>query len=129
MQVSRLTWCVSNFSLGLDGSTNLHIKVTFGSPRVGNPTTAAFITAQTNGATYRITHLNDPVPRLPPADFGFQHVEPEYYISSANDVAVTVSDIQTCDCNENWVALDINAHGWYFAEIGACYPGGLFEVK
>lgn len=103
--------------------------VTFGSPKVGSPTTASYITAQTLGTNYRITHLNDPVPRLPPKNFGFAHVEPEYYISSANNVAVTVNDIQICDCNDDWAALDIYAHAWYFSAISTCYPEDTIEVK
>lgn len=55
-------------------------------------------------------------------------MEPEYYITSANKVIVTVNDIETCDCNENWIALDIEAHGWYFGAISACYPGDTIEV-
>jgi len=99
---------------------------TFGSPRVGDPTTASYITAQADnglGANYRLAHTNDPVPRLPPEAFNYKHVEPEYYISSGNNVPVTTNDIEICDCNENATSLDLSAHDWYFNDISGCYPG------
>ncbi|KAE9978070.1 hypothetical protein EG328_001690 [Venturia inaequalis] len=98
--------------------------ITFGSPRALNPTGATYISAQNKGANYRLTHLNDPVPRLPPRSFGFEHVDTEYYISSAYGAVVTVADVAVCDCNDDWVALDIQAHAWYFGRISVCYDGG-----
>lgn len=108
--------------------TDERIEITFGFPRAVNPTGAAYISAQNKGANYRLTHLNDPVPRLPPASFGYEHVDTEYYISSANNVVVTTADIQTCDCNDDWVTLDILAHAWYFNAISSCYDVDTIEV-
>lgn len=95
---------------------------------MGDPTTASYISGQNLGANYRVTHLNDPVPRLPPVSFGYQHVDTEYYISSANNVVVTESDVLTCECNEDFVVLDIAAHAWYFGAISACYDVDTIEV-
>lgn len=41
---------------------------TFGSPRVGNAAFAGFVDSQEMemGGNYRMTHVNDPVPQLPP---------------------------------------------------------------
>jgi hypothetical protein len=111
-------------------------KVTFGSPRVGNPALATYITNQNLGANYRVTHLNDPVPHLPPESFGFRHTSPEYYITSPNNATVTANDITVCngisnsDCNGSWSLLDtdVKAHGWYFNGITGCYPGDLLEI-
>ncbi len=51
---------------------------TFASPRVGNPIFADFVTQQFGVNNHRVTHLNDPVPRLPGMELGFVHTSPEY---------------------------------------------------
>ncbi|KKY25780.1 putative mono- and diacylglycerol lipase precursor [Diplodia seriata] len=105
-------------------STNSQIY-TYGAPRIGPAALSDYITAQ--GNNYRVTHLNDPVPRLPTLNMGYVHISPEYYISSANDAAVTANDINTYVGNSNlsgnaqWgLAVDIAAHLWYFGDISAC---------
>ncbi|OCK81543.1 alpha/beta-hydrolase [Lepidopterella palustris CBS 459.81] len=102
---------------------------TFGSPRIGTSTISDFITAQ-SPSNYRVTHLNDPVPRLPPMALGWRHVSPEYFISSANGVAVTENDVaefvgdsETLG-NAGQDSVDVNAHRWYFGNMTACYPHG-----
>ncbi|KAF2433341.1 alpha/beta-hydrolase [Tothia fuscella] len=108
--------------------------VSFGAPRVGDRTTARHITNQNKGANYRITHKNDPAPRLPPESFGYLHTSPEYYISNDNNQPVTTKDIRVCSglgnsqCNAAWLIFDLYAHAWYFNEISACYPGDTIEV-
>ncbi|OJD40793.1 lipase class 3 [Diplodia corticola] len=98
---------------------------TYGAPRIGPAALSDYITAQ--GNNYRVTHLNDPVPRLPTLNMGYVHISPEYYISSANDVAVTANDINTYVGNSNlsgnaqWgLAVDVAAHLWYFGDVSAC---------
>ncbi|TVY64181.1 Mono- and diacylglycerol lipase, partial [Lachnellula suecica] len=54
---------------------------TFGSPRVGNAAFASFVTAA--GSNFRMTHVNDPVPQLPPTWLGYQHTSPEYWLSGS----------------------------------------------
>lgn len=54
----------------------------YGNPRTCNPQLADHISSQPGG-TFRVTHLNDPVPKVPLAVMGFQHISPEYYINSA----------------------------------------------
>ncbi|KAL1652006.1 hypothetical protein SLS58_000129 [Diplodia intermedia] len=100
-------------------------KYTYGAPRIGPAALSDYITAQ--GNNYRVTHLNDPVPRLPTLNMGYVHISPEYYISSANDAAVTANDINTYVGNSNlsgnaqWgLAVDIAAHLWYLGDISAC---------
>jgi predicted lipase len=46
---------------------------TFGAPRIAGPRLSDYITNQ-QGGNYRVTHWNDPVPRLPPIAFGFVHI-------------------------------------------------------
>lgn len=66
---------------------------TYGAPRIAGKALSDFITNQNMGGNYRVTHKNDPVPRLPPVVLGFVHISPEYYISSPNNVVPTANDI------------------------------------
>lgn len=108
----------------------------YGAPRIGGTATSDFISNQGMGSVYRVTHKNDPVPRLPPVPLGFAHISPEYYISSPNNAVPTAADITQYDgsfnlngnTGNNPLQLDISAHLWYFNNIGAC--GGVdFEWK
>ncbi|KAI1798768.1 alpha/beta-hydrolase [Daldinia bambusicola] len=106
---------------------------TYGSPRVGNQAFADFITAQPGGE-YRVTHADDPVPRLPPIFADYRHTSPEYWLSNeSNDVATTyaAADVKVCDgsantdCNGGTDGLDVDAHLSYFGHISGCGPDGL----
>lgn len=66
---------------------------TYGQPRIGGSAVSNYITNQNKGGNFRVTHYDDPVPRLPPLILGFVHISPEYYIKTGNGVAVTASDI------------------------------------
>ncbi|KAL1996643.1 hypothetical protein VTN49DRAFT_7508 [Thermomyces lanuginosus] len=98
----------------------------YGAPRVGNRAFAEFLTAQTGGTLYRITHTNDIVPRLPPRDWGYSHSSPEYWVTSGNDVPVTANDItvvegiDSTDGNNQGNIPDIPSHLWYFGPISEC---------
>nr|AEE61324.1 lipase [Thermomyces dupontii] len=98
----------------------------YGAPRVGNRAFAEFLTAQTGGTLYRITHTNDIVPRLPPRELGYSHSSPEYWITSGTLVPVTKNDIvkvegiDSTDGNNQPNTPDIAAHLWYFGLIGTC---------
>jgi len=101
----------------------------FASPRVGNPTFAAFMESQAPklGQNYRVTHKWDPVPDTPFQAEGYVHVLPAYYISSGNNVTVTPADItlQTTEIDPPTApSVDDadDAHDWYFNRVPACYP-------
>ena len=106
---------------------------TFGSPRVGDKALSDYVTAQAGG-DFRVTHTDDPVPRLPPIDFGYAHTSPEYWITAATGVAPGTGDVQvlTGDMNTSGNAgqggFDVVAHGWYLGPIGECSPSG-FEFR
>lgn len=108
-------------------------QYTYGSPMVGNNAFATFVTNQ-SGGNYRVTHANDIVPKLPGLLFGYRHVSPEYWITSATNVAVTAADVQvstgTLNLNGNGgtVESSLDDHGWYFNAISACAPEG-FELR
>ncbi|KAF2856740.1 alpha/beta-hydrolase [Plenodomus tracheiphilus IPT5] len=98
---------------------------TYGAPRIAGNKTSSYITKQTGG-NYRVTHWNDPVPKLPPLIMGFVHISPEYYINKPNKQDVEMNDIKTYEGainlrgNSAWIKVDIEAHRWYFRSVYAC---------
>ncbi|KAI8959102.1 alpha/beta-hydrolase [Daldinia sp. FL1419] len=105
---------------------------TYGSPRVGNQAFVDFVTAQPGGE-FRVTHLDDPVPRLPPIAVDYRHTSPEYWLSdqSGNTTVYAASDVKVCegfantDCNGGTHGLDIFAHLNYLGHISGCGPDGI----
>lgn len=103
--------------------------INYGSPRVGNAALATFITNQA-GAEYRVTHLDDPVPRLPPIIFNYAHTSPEYWLSDGNALTTEygVNDIKVCTgvttlgCNAVTLGLNIISHLYYLGPISGCSP-------
>ena len=120
---------------------------TFGAPRVGGPIISDYISGISgiegvevgggsgsgNGSTYRVTHLDDPVPKLPPRGWGFADVGPEYWISAGNGVGVGGGDVTVVEGGEmgeegdggdvgvgELLGLDVAAHLWYFGPISSC---------
>ncbi|KAI1084118.1 alpha/beta-hydrolase [Whalleya microplaca] len=114
-----------------EGYSNVDVY-SYGSPRVGNKAFAAFVTDQA-GAEFRVTHLDDPVPRLPPVIINYRHTSPEYWLSTgeASTTSYAVADIQVCqgyanlNCNGGTLGLDTSAHSSYFERIGACSSSGI----
>ncbi|KAF2000723.1 alpha/beta-hydrolase [Amniculicola lignicola CBS 123094] len=98
---------------------------TFGAPRVSSDTLSSFVTNQPGG-NFRLTHWNDPVPRVPPILFGYTHISPEYYIAQPNGVNVATKDIKVYEGSRNlkgngaWIIQDFDAHRWYFGKIPIC---------
>jgi len=101
----------------------------FGAPRIGSSQISDYITKQAGG-NYRVTHWNDPIPRLPPLTLGYVHISPEYYINRANLQSVGPTNIKVChgsvsyQGNTAWILTDITAHAWYFSSIAT--KCGLF---
>lgn len=99
---------------------------TFGSPRIGDSVLSSYISAQPGG-NYRVTHWNDPVPRVPLLVMGYVHISPEYYINKKNKVAIAESDFQVIQGSVNlfkgntaWLLTDVEAHRWYFTQMYTC---------
>ncbi|KAI9788784.1 MAG: hypothetical protein M1816_006565 [Peltula sp. TS41687] len=104
----------------------------FGCPRVGDDAFAQFTTKQAGG-NFRVTHTDDPVPRLPMDWLGYRHVSPEYWITRLDDNVAT-SDVQKIDGtnsksgNAGTAGFNTDAHQHYLGSISAC-SGGFQIVK
>lgn len=102
----------------------------FGSPRIGGSKISTYISNQAGGS-YRITHKNDPVPKVPLLTMGFVHISPEYYINKADAQDVRAGDISMFKGaanlfvgNQACLIIDIDAHRWYFESMYTCDAKG-----
>lgn len=104
----------------------------YGAPRVGNEATSQFITKQAGG-NFRVTHTDDPVPRLPFDWMGYRHISPEYWITridgnaAASDVFV-IEGTSSKAGNAGTSGFNTDAHQQYFGPISAC-SGGFQIVR
>lgn len=71
------------WNLGAWWTDNVELY-TYGSPRIGNTQTVRFLSQQSS-KSYRVTAMQDPVPRVPPTSLRYQHTSPEYWIHSNPD--------------------------------------------
>jgi hypothetical protein len=105
---------------------NNYFQYNYGQPRIGNLALADFITSETSGSNYRVTHSDDIVPKLPPELLGYDHFSPEYWITSGDNVTVTDSDVvevqgvDSTDGNDGTSGDSVDAHSWYIVDISAC---------
>ncbi|MCJ1467805.1 hypothetical protein MMC07_006430 [Pseudocyphellaria aurata] len=97
---------------------------TFGSPRVGNGHTAAFLTYQSD-LSFRITSMSDPIPRQPTYLLGYRHTSPEFWIHShpkypgPNDIKV-VTGLYNKHGNSGKHGFKMARHREYLGPITAC---------
>ncbi|KAI1367581.1 lipase [Xylaria arbuscula] len=121
---------VSSLGAAYARASGLEVDIiNYGSPRVGNVAFANFVSAQP-GVEWRVTHLDDPVPRLPPIVFGYAHTTPEYWLDSGNAFTTdyTVDEIKVCEgvqslgCNAVTLGLNIISHLYYLSPISGCSP-------
>ena len=100
---------------------------TFGEPRVGDPAFAAWAVRDVlpEGRQFRITHKADPVPRLPPLEFGYLHAMHEVWYDNdlagdhftyCNDTAVT----EDLSCSMSQFALEFKDHSLYMGIHSGC---------
>lgn len=123
---------------------------TFGEPRLGNQALNAYINTRFNitahrasNKLHRVTHVGDPVPLLPLAEWGYSMHSEEIHIAESN-LPASIADIYHCvgDDDDNCIAGNGNgksdwgvptrfqfwqlifAHRDYFWRLGLCVPGG-----
>ncbi len=114
-------------------SLNYSVDIyTFGSQRVGNAAFASFVISQSPslGENFRMRHLNDSVPQLPPSWMDYEHTSPEYWLSDRTDTTddYNSTDVVICtglgnaDCNAGTglIPIDGTAHSHYLGGIDLC---------
>lgn len=75
---------------------------TFGEPRTANTGfSLAFSKTFADTSFFRVTYHMDPVPHLPPQNFGFFHVAPEVFFPSSNNFTsyVTCAEPESDNCS------------------------------
>jgi hypothetical protein len=123
---------------------------TFGEPRLGNKEFNTYIDERFNitanhehNKLHRVTHVGDPVPLLPLAEWGFRMHSEEIFISEAS-LPFSIADVRYCDGDEDTHCIagsDEDKPAWgvptrfkfwqlffahrdYFWRLGLCLPGG-----
>lgn len=94
----------------------------FGEPRVGDSTFAAWAAGRLSaGKQYRVTHERDPVPHVPPMDFGFLHTPHElWYDNDGNSSWSNCADSATAEdpnCSDSVIPFGVWNHLLY---LGIC---------
>ncbi|VUC24085.1 unnamed protein product [Clonostachys rosea] len=86
----------------LRNNTGLPVDLyTYGAPRLGNAAFNHFL-ADLPGADYRVTNLDDPVPRLPFLCWGYRSLSPEYWISQEfTGPDYPLENIEVCEGDAN----------------------------
>lgn len=115
------------------------LQYTYGQPHIGTADISNFIQSQApaKGNNFRVTHFDDPVPKLPPHDIGdWDHYFPEYFIN-LNEGTQTASNLERVDGNlfsksgnegagkSLFGAIGVliggvDAHKQYFGPISSC---------
>lgn len=98
---------------------------TLGAPRVGNTDFARWVDALlSRGASYRLTHARDPVIKLPPTDWGYQHTTSEvFYRTEANSSMMLCNDSPGAEdprCSLSVLSVVVADHLRYLGNTIAC---------
>lgn len=101
------------------------ILYNFGCPRVGNPAFVAWAASVIPGAQgFRLTHERDPVPHVPPLDFGFLHLPQEVWYQSDTTGGYTLcNDSATAEdpnCSDSEIPADVSNHLLYLGLYTGC---------
>ncbi|KFG79668.1 lipase [Metarhizium anisopliae] len=104
---------------------------TYGSPRVGNKNFATWFLTQ-RGVQWRVTNGDDPIPRLPPLIFGYNHISPELWRPGGDvqtvwqpSTTAICKGVDNTDCNGSGLSPDPWAHRNYFGSVDACAGSSL----
>jgi hypothetical protein len=101
------------------------VVYTFGEPRVGNPALVKWATeVMPQGRQFRVTHKDDPVPRLPPLELGFLHVPHElWYDNDGNTTWTDCTDSATSEdlaCSAGRLPYVWKDHDLYLGHHTSC---------
>ncbi|MCJ1249667.1 hypothetical protein MMC30_006893 [Trapelia coarctata] len=103
---------------------NITELYSYGSPRIANRELAIYMTSLST-LSYRITAMDDAVPRSPFAWWGYRHISPEYWIfrNSNNPKADEIEVLEGYynphgNSRTHWLAIE--AHRGYFGPISNC---------
>jgi hypothetical protein len=93
---------------------------TYGEPRVGND---AFHKFYSNGThvSWRVTHNRDPVPKLPPKLFGFEHIPTEvHYNEDSSSFKICDGSGEDEGCSDGELSYRVGDHTQYLATSTNC---------
>ena len=103
---------MSNFAYidACDALGQVDLFITFGGPRVGDSTFAAYLTSKPCGVTekIRVVHNRDPVPHVPPTLFGFQHANEEVWYDEGSKTYVTCPQPEQSNCSSQILEILLN---------------------
>ncbi|MET0071614.1 MAG: lipase family protein [Candidatus Thiodiazotropha sp.] len=81
------------------------ININFASPRVGNSCFVALFQQVVNQPTLRVQNSYDAVPRLPPAELGFEHIPSVYMVAFYSNDMFGKIDLTACHSSINYRAV------------------------
>lgn len=119
----------ADVSLAFKASVPAILVYTYGEPRVGNPAWAYWMATDVLPGTiqFRVTHKADPVPRIPPEEFGFLHVPHEVWYNNdlAGDTFTVCVDNATSEdmtnCENTQFAIEPQDHTLYLGIVANCH--------
>ena len=89
----------------------IDLLITYGCPRIGNPSYASFFRENVCGETVRVVHNKDPVPHFPWNILGFEHAQSEiFYTNHEGGGFVFCRDSEDEKCSKNIVASLVSDH-------------------
>ena len=86
----------------LDADANISLY-SYGSPRVGNQAFASHTNETFGWNNHRVTHLNDPVPRVPYRINGYMHAGPEYSVTGPHIPNALAANLSTLYKPDNMI--------------------------
>jgi hypothetical protein len=90
---------------------NIHSLITFGEPRVGNPSFSQYYSSVIE--SLRVVHYADMVPHNPPASFGFLHQGHEIWYDKSMKTYKVCTEGESTLCSNSLSVTSYNAgdHG------------------